>query len=233
MGVKIEFTRPDGKTAPGYYASTDKEPAKAPGIVLIQEWWGVTSDVMEIADRYAALGYRVLVPDLYRGRSAAIGDEANHLMEGLDFGDAASQDIAGAVNYLKNAGDKSKVGVTGYCMGGALTLLAAMHLPQVDAAVVYYGIPPEQAGDPATIEIPLQCHFAKHDEFFAPAMAERLEERLKYGRVPHEIYWYDAKHGFCNPNPPGHAGLGNYNPAAAHEAAERTQAFFKRTLSLE
>ena len=230
MGIRIEFARPDGKTAPGYYAATEHEPAKAPGIVVVQEWWGVTSEMTSIADRYASLGYRVLVPDLYRGRSAAVGDEANHLMEGLDFSDAASQDLAGAVNYLKSGAEERKVGVTGFCMGGALTLVAAMHLPQVDAAVVFYGVPPEQAGDPATIEIPLQCHFAKHDDFFAPSVVERLEERLKFGRVPYELFWYDAKHGFCNPNPPGHAGLGNFNGEAAHQATERAQKFFERTL---
>lgn len=228
MGQKIDYPRPDGKTAPGYYAAPEKDAESAPGIVLIEEWWGVTPHIMEIADRYAALGYRVVVPDLFRGRTAAVGDEANHLVEGLDFGDAVSQDIAGALKYLKANGKKA--GVTGYCMGGALTLLAAMHLKDVDAAVCYYGVPPSQAGDPATIEIPLLCHFAKQDAFFTPAQVEQLESRLIAGKVPYEIYWYDAKHGFNNPNPEGSAGLGHYHSAAAHEAWERTVAFFKRTL---
>lgn len=215
--------------APGYYSATEKKPESAPGIVLIEEWWGVTSEVMAVADRYAADGYRVLVPDLFRGRTAAVGDEANHLMEGLDFHDAFSQDVAGAIAYLK-AGETKAVGVTGYCMGGALTLLAAMHLPEVDAAVCYYGIPPTQAGDPATIEVPLQCHFGNLDEFYPPSAVDALEQRLKDGRVPYELYRYEAKHGFCNPNPAGSAGLGNYNPKAHHESWARTLEFWKRTL---
>jgi len=227
MGEMIEYARPDGKTCPAYYAASGDD--GAPGIVLVEEWWGVTADMMEIADRYAQLGYRVLIPDLFRGRTAAVGDEANHLMEGLDFMDAATHDIRGAIQFLKHAG--IKVGVTGYCMGGALTLLAAMHLKEADAAVVFYGYPPPEAGDPARIEIPLQCHFAKHDEFFIPAGVEKLEERLKAGKVPYELFWYDAKHAFANPNPPGSAGLGHYDPTAAHLAWERAVRFWKNTLA--
>lgn len=227
MGERIEHSRPDGKTTPAYYASPEKL-ENAPGIVVVSEWWGVTADMTSIADRYAELGYRVLVPDLFRGRTAAKGDEANHLMEGLDFGDAATHDVRGAIQHLKKPG--TKVGVTGYCMGGALTLLAAMHVPEADAAVVFYGYPPPEAGDPATIKIPLQCHFAKHDEFFAPAGVEKLEERLKEGHVPCELFWYDAKHAFANPNPPGNAGLGHYDPAAAQLSWERAVRFWKNTL---
>ena len=226
MGERIEYARPDGKKTPAYHAPAKK--TDAPGIVLVSEWWGVTADMMAIADRYAGLGYRVVVPDLFRGRTAAVGDEATHLMEGLDFGDAATQDIRGALQHLKSAG--SKAGVTGYCMGGALTLLTAMHAKEADAAVVFYGFPPPEAGDPATIEIPLQCHFAKHDEFFPASGAEKIEERLKAGKVPYELYWYDAKHAFANPNPRGSSGLGHYNPEAAHLSWERAVRFWKNTL---
>lgn len=222
----IEFERPDGRTAPGYYAAPDS--GSAPGIVVIEEWWGVTSEMMRIADEYASLGYRALVPDLYRGRTAAAGDEANHLMEGLDFVDAFSQDVRGALQHLKKNG--KKVGVTGYCMGGALTLLTAMHVKEADSAVCFYGMPPSEAGDPGTIEIPLQCHFAKYDEFFTADKAAQLESRLKEGNVPYQFYWYDAKHGFCNPNQPGHSGLGNYDGQAAQQAWSRTVEFWKNTL---
>ncbi len=227
MGEWIEYSRPDGKTTPAYYVAPAKE--NAPGIVLIEEWWGVTPDMMAIADRYAQLGYRVLLPDHFRGRTAATGDEANHLMQGLDFSDAATQDVCGAIAYLKEAG--TKVGVTGYCMGGALALLTAMHAKEADAAVVFYGFPPPEAGDPATIAIPIQCHFAKHDDFFSPAGVEKIEERLKAGKVPYELFWYDAKHAFANPNPVGSAGLGHHDAAAARVAWERTVRFWKNTLS--
>lgn len=227
MGRMIEYARPDGKTAPAYLA-TPQNGDDAPGVVVVEEWWGVTADIMRIADDYADNGFRALVPDLYRGRTAAVGDEANHLMEGLDFQDAFSQDVRGALQHLKK--DGKKAGVSGYCMGGAITLLSAMHLKEPDAAVCYYGIPPSEAGDPATIEIPLQCHFGRDDEFFPSDKVGQLEQRLKDGKVPYEFYWYDAKHGFCNPNQPGNAGLGNYNAAAAQQAWERTVRFFTSTL---
>jgi carboxymethylenebutenolidase len=227
----INFARPDGKTAPGYYAAPATDGESAPGIVLVEEWWGVTAWIMEVADRYATLGYRVLVPDLFRGRTAAVGSEANHLSQGLDFQDAVTQDVAGALRHLKQ--NSKKVGVSGYCMGGAIALLAAMHLKEADAAVIFYGLPPEEAGDPGTIEIPILFHYARHDDFFKPAAVQRLEERLKRGKVPYELYWYDAKHGFCNPNPEGAAGLGHYNPEACHEAWERTVQFWQKPLQMQ
>lgn len=225
----IEFARPDGKTAPGYYVAPEiPEAESAPGIVLVEEWWGVTAWIMEVADRYAALGYRVLVPDLFRGRTAAVGDEANHLMEGLDFQDAFTQDVRGALAYLKKSSEK--VGVTGYCMGGAIALLAAMHLKEPNAAVVFYGLPPREAGDPATIEIPVLLNYGRQDEFFKPAAIAQLEDRLKEGKVPYELHWYDANHGFCNPNPVGASGLGHYNSEACHTAWERTVKFWQTHL---
>ncbi len=228
MGQMIEFARPDGKTAPGYYVAPQTDGESAPAIVLVEEWWGVTSWIMEVADRYATLGYRVLVPDLFRGRTAAVGSEANHLMEGLDFQDAFSQDVRGALQHVKKTSEKA--GVTGYCMGGAIAVLAAMHLTEPDAAVIFYGFPPENAGDPGTIEIPIQLHFGRQDDFFKPSDAGRLEQRLKEGKVPYELYWYDAKHGFCNPNPEGAAGLGHYNPEACNQAWERAVKFWQNHL---
>ncbi|MHB8146478.1 MAG: dienelactone hydrolase family protein [Vulcanimicrobiaceae bacterium] len=220
----IEFSRPDGNKAPGYLA----EPAsgsKAPGVVMLEEWWGVNEQIKETADLLASQGFRVLVPDLYRGRVAATGDEANHLMQGLDFGDAATQDARGAASFLKSTGSQ-KVGVTGFCMGGALTLLSAMHVPDYDAAVVWYGFPPEEAGDPATIKIPLMLHWAIDDEFFPIDRADRIEERLVAGHVPHQTHRYKAKHAFYNPG-----GLGNHDPQNAQKAWERTVDFFKTNLA--
>lgn len=224
----IEFMRPDGASAPAYFAEPQEGGADAPGIVVLQEWWGVTEDIMRIADEYAANGFRALVPDLYRGRKAAAGDEATHLMEGLNFQDAYEQDVRGALRHLKSNGKKA--GVTGYCMGGALAFLSAMHLKEPDAAVVFYGFPPDEAGDPGTIEIPIVCHFAKRDEFFSPERGAAIAARMKEGKVPAQVFWYDAAHGFCNPNPQGAAGLGNYDGKAAHEAWERTVAFFHNAL---
>src|SRR5258707_15323402 len=145
MGKTVSFKRPDGKCVKAYLA----EPAgagKAPGIVVIQEWWGLNDQIRGVADKLAKAGYRALVPDLYRGKTAVDAKEANHLMTGLNFGDAAGQDIRGAVQYLKKA-SAPKVGVTGFCMGGALTVLSAANVPGMGAGAIWYGYPPLEEVD--------------------------------------------------------------------------------------
>jgi carboxymethylenebutenolidase len=221
MGSTIEFTRPDGQRAPGYLA--EPKGGSGAGVVLIEEWWGVNDEIKETAERLASEGFRVLIPDLFRGRVASNGNEAKHLAQGLDFGDAATQDARGAAQYLKQRG--GKVGVTGYCMGGAVALLAAMYVPEFDAAVIYYGYPPAEAGDPSKIRIPIMGHWALHDEHFAISGVDALEERLKAGHVPYEFYRYDARHAFCNPK-----GIGNYEREPAETAWKRSVEFFHRTL---
>jgi carboxymethylenebutenolidase len=225
----IEFERPDGKKAPGYY-SAPAGAGEIPGVVMLEEWWGVTDHIKHTADELANNGFRVLIPDFYRGRSAAVGDEANHLMEGLDFGDAATQDARGAAQYLKSTGSK-KVGAIGFCMGGALTFLAAMYDPEFDAAVSFYGYPPPEAGDVGQIKIPLQGHWAIHDDFFTIEGVDRIDSRLTEGGTPHEFHRYDAKHAFHNPNQAGHAGLGHYNKDQAELAWSRAVGFLKKNLA--
>src|SRR5438094_9950526 len=117
MGRMIEFSRPDGGKTKGYLAGGEQS---RPGIVVIQEWWGLNDQICGVADRFARAGYIALAPDLYRGRVVSTPDEANHLMIGLDFPDATHQDLRGAAQHL--GGTSGKVAVLGFCMGGALTI---------------------------------------------------------------------------------------------------------------
>ncbi len=227
MGSAIEFTRPDGETAPGYFAGASQ--ADAPGVVLFAEWWGLDERIKETADRLAGDGFNVLVPDLYRGRSAATGDEANHLMQGLDFADAATQDGAGAARYLRDRGAK-RVGVMGFCMGGALAMIGVMHGNEFDAASIWYGYPPGEAGDPGTISVPIQGHWALRDGFFTIDGVDAIERKLAAaGRSP-EFHRYEAEHGFYNTGEAGQGGLGHYHREHAETAWHRTVDFFNRTL---
>lgn len=221
MSELESIKRPDGGSCPVYIA----RPAGAPrgGIVVIQEWWGLNEQIQRTADRLAERGYVALVPDLYRGKLTTDADEASHFMGSLDFGDAATQDLRGAVQHLKAHG---KVGVTGFCMGGALTILAGIHVPEADAAVCFYGIPPAEAADPSTIGIPIQCHFATHDDWCTPAAVDALEAKLKAGGVRHEIFRYEAQHAFMNERRPE-----VYDEAAAKLAWERAVAFFDAELT--
>src|SRR5687767_3747577 len=112
MGSRITFKRPDGKESSGFYAEPPND-GNAPGVVVIQEWWGLNDQIRGVANRLSAAGYRALVPDLYRGKVGLDTKEAEHLMNSLDFSDAAGQDVRGAVQHLKQS--SSRVGVTGFC----------------------------------------------------------------------------------------------------------------------
>lgn len=221
MGQNVTFKRPDGNDCNGYLA-TPGAGEKAPGVVVIQEWWGLNDQIKGVADRLANIGYRALVPDLYKGKVTLDMAEAKHLMTNLNFGDAATQDVRGAAQHLKHS--SAKVGVVGFCMGGALTVLAAMYVQEADACSSWYGFPPEQAGDVKTIKTPLQLHLAEQDQSFSPEAARALLAKLQEGKVPHEAYWYNAGHAFFNEKGP------NYNADAAKLAWDRTVQFFAKHL---
>ena len=223
MGEIIQFKRPDGKTCPGYLA-TSKTGLSAPGFVVIQEWWGLNDQIKKTADQLAGAGYRALVPDLYRGKIATASDEASHLMTNLNFPDAAGQDIRGAVQYLKQS--SKKVAVGGFCMGGALTILSAVRVPEMDAGACFYGIPTLEASELQKIKIPLICHFANRDDWCTPAKVNELEAALKRSNSQFEIYRYDAQHAFMNEARPQ-----VYDAVSAKTAWERTLEFLKKALA--
>lgn len=225
----ITFQRPDGNSVEAYLAQpADK--AFLPGVVVIQEWWGLDDEIKNVAERLAKAGYRALVPDLYRGKLALEANEAEHLMGELNFGDAASQDIRGAVQYLKASGSE-KVAVMGFCMGGALTILSAGNVPELDATVVWYGYPPLEYIDAKAITKPMLAHWALHDEFFGIAGLDQLEEKFQLAGVNYDFQRYDAKHAFANPKS-ATRGLPplQYKPEAAKLAWDRTFLFLKKYL---
>jgi carboxymethylenebutenolidase len=227
----IEFKRPDGQSVQGYLASAD-QPLGA--VVVIQEWWGLNGQIRGVADRLAAAGFTALVPDLYRGRSALDAEEANHLMTDLNFGDAAGQDVRGAVQHLKAAKIGSgKVGVTGFCMGGALTLLASTQVPEADAAVTWYGLPPLEYIDARQIRIPLMGHWATQDKAFAIEQVDALEAKLKQAGVRYEGHRYLAHHAFANEEAQGphRIAITQYDAFWAAQAWDRTLRFFGQHLA--
>lgn len=229
MGSIVSFQRPDGKSVQGYLA----EPAQgsnAPAIVVIQEWWGINAQIRGVADRLANAGYQALVPDLYRGKSTVEAEEASHLMTELDFGDAASQDIRGAVQYLKTRAPK--VGVTGFCMGGALTLLAMTQSPEVDAGAVWYGCPPLEYIDASKIRAPLQGHWATQDEFFKIDTIDLLEDKLNAAGVSFDFHRYLAFHAFANETAvgPGRLPATQFDAVWSQQAWDRCLRFFGRHL---
>ena len=229
MGTTVTFKRPDEQIIQGYLAEPEHA-AGAAGIVVIQEWWGVNEQIRGVADRLASAGYVALVPDLYRGKSTVEAEEAHHLMAGLNFGDAASQDVRGAVQFLKTR--SSKVGVTGFCMGGALTLLALCTSPEIDAGVVWYGCPPLEYIDATKIKAQLQGHWATQDEFFPIANIDRLQDKLREAGVTFDFHRYLAHHAFANETAVGTGRIPQtqYDPVWSQQAWDRTFSFFGRWL---
>src|SRR5450432_1829874 len=130
MGTNITFKRPDGKEAHGYLANASA--GNAPGVVVIQEWWGLSDQIKGLTDRFALAGFDALAPDLYNGKVVPYHDT-----------DAATKTVRGAAQYLARNG--AKVGLTGFCLGGAVTVIGVCKIPELAAGVAFYGIPPEQA----------------------------------------------------------------------------------------
>ena len=225
MTKPISFKSSLGADATGVIAEppgTDK----APALVVIQEYWGLNDHVKSLADRFAAEGFVVVAPDLYHGKIAADGAEAAKLMTALDTLDAVKE-IAGAIAFLKeHPRSNGKVGVTGFCLGGALTLAAACHLPGIGAAVPFYGIPPAEKVDYAKVTAPIQMHVAKNDEWVTVGRAEEVKQKVEAGGHSLELHVYDAQHAFMNDTRPD-----VYSEANAKLAWERTLAFFRSRLA--
>ena len=229
MGSMVSFQRPDGQTLNGYLA-LPAQPEAAPAVVVIQEWWGLNAQIRGVAERFAAAGYQALVPDLYRGASTLEAEEASHLMNALNFAEAAGQDVRGAVQFLKARAPK--VGVTGFCMGGALTLLALTQVPEVDAGVAWYGCPPLEYIDASLIKAPLQGHWGTQDEFFKIDTIDALEDKLRAAGVAFDFHRYLAFHAFANETAigPGRLPATQYDPVWAQQAWDRCLRFFGRHL---
>ena len=180
MGNMVDFAS-NGDTAGGYLALPDG--GSGPGVIVVQEWWGLDSGTKEMADRLASAGFVALAPDLYRGELAGHTemDKAGELMSSMPA-DRAARDMSGAVDFLADhaATTGDGIGVMGFCMGGLLTfVLAALRPDKVKAAVPFYGFPQgDDQPDYSAITAPIQGHMAEHDDFFPPAAAKALEAAL-------------------------------------------------------
>ena len=197
MGETVHFTTPNGGQVAGYLARAG---GSAKNVIVLQEWWGLNKQICGVCDRFAAAGFNALAPDLYKGRVTENADEASHLMSGLDWTGAVEQDVRGAVKYIKANGGKAAV--MGFCMGGALTIIASVKLPGLDAGVCFYGIPPTEVADPARIAVPLQCHFANQDDWCTPAAVDAFDNAAKQAGMNYELFRYEAQHGFFNEQRP-------------------------------
>jgi carboxymethylenebutenolidase len=224
-GNMIEF-RANGRVAPGYLAMPPD--GTGPGLVVVQEWWGLVPHIKDVANRFAAEGFVVLAPDLYHGDSTTSPDEAGRKLMALDI-DKVGQELHGAATHLLSlpAVEPKKVGVVGFCMGGQLALLAAVeHGDDVAACVDFYGIHPNVKLDFSKLKRPVQAHFAKSDYAVPESDARGLVAQIEAAGGDVEAHFYDAGHAFFNDARPE-----AYSEAPAKQAWERTLAFLRKHLA--
>jgi carboxymethylenebutenolidase len=224
-GERVEFAS-NGSKAQGYLAT----PASGggPGVIVIQEWWGLVAHIKAVADRFASAGFVALAPDLYRGESTQKPDEAGRLMMALDI-DRAVRDLDGAVRYLlaRPGVTPKRVGAVGFCMGGQLALAAGCKNASVGAVVDFYGVHPNVTLDFSALRAPVLGLFAERDAFVTPDVAHGLERALGAAGQAVDFHIYpDADHAFFNDTRPD-----VYHPEAARDAWKRTVDFLHENLA--
>jgi len=221
MGENVTF-RSNGHTCDGYLAG------EGPGVLVIQEWWGLVPHIRDVVDRFAAAGFTALAPDLYHGESSTEPDGAGKLMMALNL-DQAAKDLDGAIALLQERTGSSKVGVVGYCMGGGLTLVLASRRPDaVVAAAPYYGVIPWASVQPdwANLGAKVVGEYAENDGFAGPEAVRALEAQLRdLGKDATLHIHAGCEHAFFNDARPD-----VYDAAASTEAWTRTLDLFRATL---
>jgi len=225
MGDMVEFPFAGGNT--GGYLATPKQ-GSGPGVIVIQEWWGLVDHIKDVCDRFADEGFVALAPDLYHGKSTKSPDEAGRLMMALRI-DEAQRDLSAAAQYLLTSASTTsdKVGVVGFCMGGALALYTATKNPQIGASVVFYGGHPKVKPDLPNLHAPVLGIYAEKDRSVTPESVRQLERQVKeLGKQIDVTIYPGADHGFFNDTRPE-----VYNAEAAADAWRRTIAFLREKLS--
>lgn len=216
----------NGGTAPGYLARPEGS-GPWPGVIVIQEWWGLEEHIKDVARRFAAEGFVALAPDLYHGAVATEPDEARKLAMAMQL-DAAMRDIQGAINYLKGLPEVSpkKVGVIGFCMGGRLAVHTAIRSADVGAVAPFYPGGVDGAfGELDKIQAPIFAAFGDQDQGIPLGVVERFRQLLQQLGKQAEVKVYPgAPHAFFNDTRP------SYRPEAAADAWQKVLALFRSVL---
>ena len=222
---EVEF-QANGGTAPGYLATPED---KGPGVVVLQEWWGLEPHIQDVCDRFAREGFLALAPDLFRGETTDQPDEAQQKMMAMSM-EQAEKDMRGAVDYVAEHEqfEGRGVGSVGFCLGGGLAVWAATANPKVKASVSYYYVMPHGKPDFSNIQGPVLGHFGTADDFVSVDDAKALEEEIRTAGNEVEFHFYeDAGHAFFNDT----NRLGTYHEDHAKTSWERTVGFFREHLS--
>jgi carboxymethylenebutenolidase len=223
MGEMVTFPN-DSTNVTGYLARPSAGGSR-PGVIVIQEWWGLVPHIKDLADRFAAEGFLALAPDLYHGQQTTEPDRAMQLARSLAW-DSALHDLKASAKFLKGLDDcTGKVGVVGFCLGGGLSYRFAAHSDAPDACVIFYGSSPSQLEEAKSVACPVLGLYGETDERIT-AQVPALADAMKSAGKPFESKVYaSAPHGFFNDESPA------YNREAAADAWPRTLAFFRQHLT--
>ena len=222
----VEYASPEGSgTVRGYLVRPANATGKLPGILVVHENRGLNPHIEDVARRLALDNFVAFAPDALTPQGGYPGDDekAAELFGKLDQAKARNDFIA-AAKYLQGLPEcTGKIGVVGFCYGGTITNMLATRLPDLGAAVPFYGGQPA-AGDAAKIKAPLLLHYASDDPRVDDGWPA-YETTLKAAGVKYEAFFYpNTGHGFNNDTTP------RYNEAAAKLAWSRTVAFFNKNL---
>ena len=221
----VEF-RSNGSTAHGFLARPDGD-GPFPGVIVVQEWWGLNDNIKDIAERFAREGFVAFAPDLYHGRVVREPDQAQKMMMQLDM-PLAAKELVKATEYLasqKYIGERG-IGAIGFCMGGGLALTLACNSPRIKAVAPFYGFPPEPIDMVQSLQGPAFLVFAEHDDWIGPPARDKLEQAMKRHNKPFEMKVYPgAHHAFFRDVDNDH-----HDAAASRDAWERTLKLFRDNL---
>ncbi|HIK53594.1 MAG TPA: dienelactone hydrolase family protein [Synechococcales cyanobacterium M55_K2018_004] len=219
MGTKIQ--------GQGYLAVPTA--GSGPGVLVLQEWWGLVPHICSVADRFAAAGYVALAPDLYEGKTTTSPDEAGRLLMALNI-EKTAQKLEASANYLLSLPEVigDRVGVVGFCMGGQLALLAGTMSDRIGAVVDFYGIHPNVKPNFTKLSAPVLGIFGEADKSVPVSAVHALESAIQAagGNITTRIY-PGAGHAFFNDTRPE-----VYNPDAAADAWQQTLSFLQKHLAV-
>jgi carboxymethylenebutenolidase len=213
----------NGATTSAYLATPAA--GKGPGVIVIQEWWGLVRHIKNVCDRFAAEGFTALAPDMYHGQTADEPDGAGKLFMALNIGQA-EKDLRGTARYLAGHSSTSKLGAVGFCMGGQLALFAATLNSSIGACVNFYGIHPNVKPDYAQLSGPVLGLYAEKDGFVTPQVAKQVDQAIRDAGKQSQVHIYPGvDHAFFNDE-----RSDVYDKAAADDAWRRTLAHFRQNL---
>ena len=225
MGERVEFPS-NGHTCQGYFAAAKS--GRGPGVVVIQEWWGLVKHIEDLVDRFAGEGFTAIAPDLFHGKTTKSPDQAAKLLMELDA-ERAEKEIAGAGGYLLTRPECSSktYAIVGFCMGGALTqYAAAKEGANVGAAVSFYGGFKQTPIPWDNLKAPIILIYGANDKGVPADQGRQLEAKLKeLGKNVQLIVYPSADHAFFNDTRPE-----VYNAKASEDAWKRTIDFFRKNL---